>query len=136
MEQGLLRLRLIGAAVGGFLGWYLGEMDGFLYALLVFVCIDYLTGVMCAVQDRELSSKVGFRGICRKVTIFLLVGIAHMIDMHLIGHDSVFRNAVILFYVSNEDISILENAVHLGLPVPDWLKDLLDGFKERRRADN
>jgi toxin secretion/phage lysis holin len=128
METGLYWLRLVGAAIGGFLGWYLGGADSFLYALLVFVAIDYLTGVMCAVQDRKLSSKIGYKGIFKKVTMFLLVGIAHMIDSQIIGHDSVFRSVVIFFYIANEGISILENAVHLGLPVPERLRAILLGM--------
>lgn len=122
-------------AIGGFLGWFLGGMDGFLYALIVFVAVDYITGVMGAIQDRKLTSNVGSRGIFRKVMIFLLVGIAHMVDSQLIGHDSVIRTAVIFFYLSNEGISILENAAHLGLPVPDRLKSVLRGlYSEKEEA--
>jgi toxin secretion/phage lysis holin len=106
------------AAVGGWLGYFLGGWDGFLYALLTFVVIDYITGLMCAVLDKKLSSEVGFRGIFKKVLIFSLVAIGHIIDKNVIGDGSVIRTAVIFFYLSNEGISILENAVHVGLPVP------------------
>ena len=114
------------AAVGGWLGYFLGGCDGLLYALLAFVVIDYLTGVMCAINDRTLSSEVGFRGICRKVLIFLMVGIANILDVHVIRTGSVLRTAAIFFYISNEGISLLENAAHLGLPVPKKIKAVLE----------
>ena len=88
-------VQFVFTAVGGWLGYFLGGCDGLIYALLVFVVIDYLTGVMCAVSDRKLSSAVGFRGICRKVLIFLLVGIANILDVQVIGTGSVLRTAVI-----------------------------------------
>ena len=96
------------AVVGGWLGYFLGGWDGFLYALLTFVVIDYITGLMCAVLDKKLSSEVGFRGIFKKVLIFSLVAIGHIIDKNVIGDGSVIRTAVIFFYLSNEGISILE----------------------------
>ena len=119
------------AAIGGGLGWFFGEMDGFFYALIAFVVIDYLTGVMCAVSDKKLSSEVGFKGICRKVLIFLLVGIANIVDVQVIGTGSVLRTAVIFFYLSNEGVSLLENAAHLGLPVPEKMKDILAQLHDR-----
>ena len=106
------------AALGGWLGWFLGGCDGLIYALVAFVVIDYITGVMCAITDKTLSSSVGFRGICRKVLIFLLVGIANILDTNVIGTGSVLRTTAIFFYISNEGVSLLENASHLGLPVP------------------
>jgi toxin secretion/phage lysis holin len=113
------------AGVGGFFGWFLGGMDGFLYALIAFVVLDYLTGVMCAIADKELSSNVGFKGIFRKILIFMMVGVGHLVDSQIIGDGSVLRTAVIFFYLSNEGISLLENAGHLGLPIPEKLKDVL-----------
>ncbi len=112
-------------AVGGGIGWFLGGFDGFLYALVAFVVIDYLTGLMCAVIDKKLSSEVGLRGIFKKVVIFALVGVGNIIDKNLIGDGSVVRTAVIFFFVSNEGVSLLENAARLGLPVPQKLKDIL-----------
>lgn len=112
-------IQLLISALGGWLGYFLGGCDGLLYALLAFVVIDYITGVMCAVNDHTLSSEVGFRGICRKVLVFLLVGIANVLDVQVIGTGSVLRTAVIFFYISNEGVSLLENATHLGLPVPE-----------------
>lgn len=114
------------AALGGELGSVLGGWDGFLYALVVFVVIDYITGVMCAISDKTLSSEVGFRGICRKVLIFFLVGVANILDVNIIGSGSVLRTAIIFFYISNEGVSLLENASHLGLPIPKKIKSVLE----------
>lgn len=119
------------AAIGGWLGYFLGGCDGLLIALVVFVVVDYITGVMCAIADHKLSSAVGFKGICRKVLIFLLVGIANILDVQVIGSGSVLRTAVIFFYISNEGVSLVENAAHLGLPVPDKLKDVLEQLHDR-----
>lgn len=124
-------IQLIFAAVGGWLGYFLGGCDGLLYALIAFVVIDYITGVMCAISDKTLSSEVGFKGICRKVLIFLLVGIGHIVDAQVIGSGGVLRTAVIFFYLSNEGVSLIENAAHLGLPVPDKLKAVLEQLHDR-----
>lgn len=124
-------IQLVFAAIGGWLGYFLGGCDGLLIALVVFVVVDYLTGVMCAIADTKLSSAVGFKGICRKVLIFLLVGIANILDVQVIGSGSVLRTAVIFFYISNEGVSLVENAAHLGLPVPDKLKDVLEQLHDR-----
>ena len=124
-------IQLIFAAVGGWLGYFLGGCDGLLYALIAFVAIDYITGVMCAISDKTLSSEVGFRGICRKVLIFLLVGIGNIIDVQVLGSPGVLRTAVIFFYLSNEGVSLLENASHLGLPVPDAIKTVLEQLHDR-----
>ena len=124
-------IQLIFAAVGGWLGYFLGGCDGLLYALIAFVAIDYITGVMCAISDKTLSSEVGFKGICRKVLIFLLVGIGNIIDVQVLGSPGVLRTAVIFFYLSNEGVSLLENAAHLGLPVPDAIKTVLEQLHNR-----
>ena len=115
-------IQVVFTMLGGWIGYFVGGCDGLLYALLAFVVIDYITGMMCAIADRKLSSEVGFKGICRKVLIFLLVGIANVLDVNVIGTGSVLRTAVIFFYISNEGVSLLENAAHLGLPVPDKMK--------------
>ena len=124
-------IQLAFAVVGGWLGYFLGGCDGLLYALIAFVAIDYITGVMCAISDKALSSEVGFRGICRKVLIFLLVGIGHIVDAQVIGSGGVLRTAVIFFYLSNEGVSLIENAAHLGLPIPDKLKAVLEQLHDR-----
>ena len=124
-------IQVIFTGVGGWLGWFLGGCDGLLYALVLFVVVDYITGVMCAANDHKLSSEVGFRGICRKVLIFLLVGIGHVLDTQIIGTGSVLRTAVIFFYLSNEGVSLLENAGHLGLPIPEKLKVVLEQLHDK-----
>ena len=118
-------IQLMLAAIGGWFGWFLGGADGFLYALIAFVVIGYITGVMCAIADHKLSSEVGFKGICKKVLIFMMVGIGNIIDVQVLGQAGVLRTAVIFFYLSNEGVSMLENAGHLGLPIPAKLKDIL-----------
>ena len=123
--------QLIFSAVGGWLGYFLGGCDGLLYALIAFVVIDYITGVMCAIINKQLSSEVGFKGIFRKVLIFLLVGIANIIDVQVIGTGAVLRTAVIFFYISNEGVSLLENAGHLGLPIPEKIKTVLEQLHDR-----
>ena len=117
--------------IGALLSWYLGGSDGFVIALIVFTVMDYVTGVLAAGVQHKLSSEVGFKGIAKKITIFILVGIAHIVDMHLLRHTFIgqiplLRDAVIFFYLSNEGISILENAVRIGLPVPEALKNALE----------
>lgn len=114
------------AAVGGVFGWFMGGLDGFLYALIAFVAVDYITGVLSAIERGTLSSTVGFKGIARKVLIFTLVGIGNIIDTTILKSGTAIRTAVIFFYLSNEGISILENAAHLGLPIPKVLKNVLE----------
>lgn len=128
-------IQLLFAGIGGWLGYFLGGCDGLLIALLLFVITDYITGVMCAIADKKLSSAVGFKGICRKVLIFLLVGIANILDMQVIGTGSVLRTAVIFFYISNEGVSLLENAGHLGLPIPVKIKSVLEQLHDRAEQE-
>lgn len=128
-------IQMVFTAVGGWLGYFLGGYDGLLYALVVFMVADYITGVMCAVSDKKLSSAVGFKGICRKVLILMLVGIANLLDVEVIGTGAVLRTAVIFFYLSNEGVSLLENAGHLGLPIPEKLKEILAQLHDRAEGD-
>lgn len=107
-----------------------------LYALIAFVVIDYITGVMCAIVDKKLSSAVGFKGICKKVLIFALVGGGHILDAFVIGSGSVLRTAIIFFYLSNEGVSLVENCAHLGLPVPQKLKDVLEQLHNRAEKED
>ena len=123
------------SAIGGFIGWLLGGFDGFLYALIAFAVIDYITGVMCAISDKRLSSEVGFKGICRKVLIFVLVGIGNMVDVYVLGEAGVLRTAVIFFYLSNEGVSLLENSALLGLPIPQKLKSVLEQLHNRNEKE-
>ena len=128
-------IQLIFAGVGGWLGYFLGGCDGLLVALIIFVACDYTTGVLCAISDRKLSSAVGFKGICRKMLIFILVGIANILDIHVLGHEGVLRTAIIFFYISNEGLSLTENAAHLGLPVPEKLKNVLEQLHDRNKEE-
>ncbi|MST51615.1 phage holin family protein [Hornefia butyriciproducens] len=135
MKEFWLMIQAVFTGLGGWIGYYLGGCDGLLYALIAFVTVDYLTGVMCAIADKKLSSNVGFKGICRKVLIFLLVGIANIIDVQVIGQVGILRTAVIFFYLSNEGVSLLENAGHLGLPIPEQLKTVLEQLHDRAGKD-
>lgn len=136
MKEFWTTIQLVFAAIGGWLGWFLGGCDGPLYALLAFVTLDYITGIMCAIVDKKLSSEIGFRGIFKKVLIFALVGIGHIIDAYVIGAGSVLRTAVIFFYLSNEGVSLTENAAHLGLPIPEKLKAVLEQLHDRSEKED
>ena len=136
MKQIWSGIQIAFTAFGGFLGWFLGGFDGFLYARIAFTVIDYITGVMCAITDKNLSSAVGFKGICRKVLIFTLVGIGNIVDVYVLGQGGVLRTAIIFFYLSNEGVSIMENTAHLGLPIPAKLKEVLEQLHERGGNDN
>ena len=135
MKEFWTTIQIAFTAVGGWLGWFLGGCDGLLYALIAFAAVDYVTGVMCAIVDRKLSSSVGFKGIFRKVLIFVMVGIAHILDAQVIGNGSVLRTAVIFFYISNEGVSLLENASCLGLPVPEPVKAVLKQLHDRSKEN-
>lgn len=128
-------IQLIFTAVGGWLGYFLGGCDGLLYTLLAFVVLDYITGIMCAVADHKLSSAVGFKGIFRKILIFALVGVGHLLDVQVLGAVGVLRTAIIFFYLSNEGVSLIENAAHLGLPIPAKLKAVLEQLHDRAEKD-
>lgn len=136
MKEFWTTIQVIFAAIGGWLGWFLGGCDGLLIALLAFIAIDYVTGVMCAIVDKKLSSSVGFRGIFKKILIFALVGVGHIIDTMVIGTGSVLRTAIIFFYLSNEGISLIENAGHLGLPIPAKLKSVLEQLHDRAEKED
>ena len=129
-------IQIVFAAIGGGIGWFLGGADGFLYALIAFVVLDYITGVMCAIVDKSLSSEVGFKGIFKKVLIFIMVGVGNIIDVQVLGQAGVLRTAVIFFYLSNEGVSMLENAGHLGLPVPAKLKAVLEQLHDRSEKED
>jgi len=134
MKDIINAIQIVIAAVGGYIGYFLGGLDGFLYALIAFVVIDYLTGIMVAVLEKRLSSEVGFRGIFKKVLIFSLVAVAHIVDSQLIQTGSAIRTAVICFYLSNEGISILENTAKIGLPIPEKLRTVLEQLNKEGKA--
>ena len=128
-------IQLVFTAVGGWLGYFLGGCDGLIYTLLAFVILDYVTGIMCAVVDKRLSSQIGFKGLFKKVLIFALVGVAHLLDVQILGAVGVLRTAVIFFYLSNEGVSLIENAAHLGLPIPAKLKAVLEPLHDRAEKE-
>ena len=135
MKELWTHTQLLLTAIGGGLGYFLGGFDGLIFALILFVVMDYISGVMCAISDKKLSSSVGFKGICRKILIFTLVGLANIIDLHVIQTGSALRTASIFFYLSNEGISMLENAAHLGLPIPRKLKNVLEQLHDRANKE-
>ena len=128
------KIQIAITAIGGWLGYFLGGLDGLMIALIVLMTLDYISGVICAIIDKKLSSAVGFKGVCKKVFILMLVGVAHIIDMHVVGTGSALRGAVICFYMSNEGLSLLENAAHIGLPIPDKLRDILAQLHDKERT--
>ena len=130
------KIQIAAAALGGWLGYFMGGLDGLLFALLVFMALDYLTGLMCAIVDKKLSSAVGFRGIFKKVCILLLVGLANIVDLYIVCDSSALRGAVVCFYLANEGLSLLENTAHIGLPVPEKLKEALAQLHNRDKKEN
>ena len=133
MQNVIDKIELMFAVLGGFLGWFLGGFDGFLYALILCVVMDYFTGILAAGVRRELSSEVGFKGIAKKVCIFVLVGIANIVDTQVIMNGSAIRTAVIFCDLSNEGLSVLENAAVIGLPIPDKLKAMLIQLADEKK---
>ena len=133
MKDIIHTIQIIFAAIGAYIGWFLGGFDSLLYALVAFVVLDYITGLMVAVLEKKLSSSIGFKGIFKKVLIFIFVGIGHIIDFYILQNGSAVRTAVIFFYLSNEGLSIVENAAKIGLPVPENLKKV---FTELNKEDD
>ena len=131
-----MKIQMAITVIGGWLGYFLGGLDGLMIALIIFMMLDYITGLMCAVADKKLSSTVGFKGICKKVLILMLVGVANVMDVHVVGTGSALRGAVIAFYLSNEGLSLLENAAHIGLPIPDRMKNVLAQHHDREDKFN
>lgn len=124
------------ALLGGMLGWFLGGLDSLFYALIAFVALDYITGVLVAIHDKKVSSEIGFKGICKKFLIFMIVSMGNIIDKYILGSGSALKTLLIMFYLSNEGISILENAKLLGLPIPQKLKDVIQQLKKHDNADS
>ncbi len=130
------KIQIAVTALGGWVGYFLGGIDGMMIALIILMSLDYISGVMCAAIDKKLSSAIGFKGICKKVFILMLVGVANIVDLHVVGTGSALRGAVICFYMSNEALSLFENAAHIGLPVPEKLKDILAQLHRRGDKEN
>lgn len=123
------------AFFGSGLCWFLGKTDGLFYTLLALMTADYISGVAAAVAEKKLSSSVGFRGIAKKVLIVIIVGLANLLDAYVIKSADLLRIVVVFYYIANEGLSIVENAVRLGLPVPEKLKNVLVQLKNKGDAD-
>ncbi|GHV39156.1 hypothetical protein FACS189490_02300 [Clostridia bacterium] len=119
------------AAIGGAVGFFVGGIDGFLYTLLAFIAADYVTGVLLAIKNKNLSSEVAFWGLTRKALVFVVVGVAHTLDAYILGQGAVLRVATIFFYMSSEGISLLENIAQLGVPFPEKIRDILVQLKDK-----
>ena len=126
-------IQIILTAIGGYIGWFIGGFDGLTYALLAFIVIDYISGVMVAIIERKLSSSIGFRGIFKKVLIITFVGVGHIVDFYILKNGSAVRTAIIFSYLSNEGLSIIENSSKLGLPIPENLKKI---FRDLDKGDD
>ncbi|HEO5021368.1 TPA: phage holin family protein [Streptococcus agalactiae] len=131
MKELLATNKVLFSAIGGLIGSIFGEVDSFLFALMVFISIDYITGLMAAAVEKRLASNIGFKGIFKKIAILFLVSVGHLIDTEIIKQGGAIRTMVIFFYLSNEGLSILENAVRIGLPIPEKLQALLKQFNEK-----
>ena len=129
------KIQIAFSAIGGWLGYFLGGNDGLLIALLVLMVLDYISGIMCAIVEKNLDSRIGFKGICKKALILMIVGVANVVDVHVVGTGSTFRGAVICFYLSNEALSLFENTTHLGLPVPEKLRSILSQLHNKDSKD-
>lgn len=136
MDAVLNYIKVIFALIGGVSGWLLGGFDSIIYALIAFVVIDYITGVMLAIQEKNISSEIGFKGISKKIMIFALVTVANIIDQQVLGSGSSLRTMLIMFYLANEGISILENASKIGLPIPNKLKNTLQEINDNESEES
>lgn len=125
----------IAGAVGAVLGFMYGEVTGLFWALIAFMALDYISGVIVAIIEKRLSSEVGFRGLAKKLMILVFVSLGHIADMYVLGGTPVAMSAVMLFYIANEGISIIENAAALGLPVPKKLTNIMEQIKNKSESE-
>ena len=131
MSRGQFLFGATFASIGGWLGWFFGGIDGLLTCLLCFTVIDYISGVTSAAINKQLSSSIGAKGIAKKVFQFTLVGVAHFLDLYVLKQGEALRDAVALFYIANEGLSILENVGEIGVVYPQWLKRLLKQLRDK-----
>ena len=125
----------VAAAIGAALGFLFGEVNGLFWALIAFMALDYITGVVVAVIEKRLSSEVGFKGLAKKFLILVFVAVGHIVDTYILGGTPAAMSAVMLFYIANEGISIIENAAALGLPVPEKLKNIMEQIKTKGESE-
>ncbi len=127
-------MKSILAAICAFCGFLFGERDGILIALIVLIVLDYISGVIAAIVEKRLSSEVGAKGIAKKVFMLLIVAVANIVDVEVIGGEGhVLKSVVVIFYIANECISLIENAGRLGVPVPDKLLKVLEQLKDKSK---
>lgn len=136
MKEIVACLQIFFAAVGAAVGYFLGKIDGLFITLLVFIIVDYITGIIKAIIKKKLNSEIGFKGILKKIIIFMIVGVANLIDVNILSGENVLRAAIIFFYISNEGISIIENCSKIGLPIPQKLKDVLEQLNQKEDNAN
>lgn len=130
-------LKAFSAAVCGLAGFLWGEMDGLLIALITFICLDYVTGLIVGAVQRRLNSQISFAGLLKKAVIFVIVAVAHVVDTQILGGTaSVFRSAACGLYIANEGLSILENCGKLGLPIPAKLRNVLEQLRDENEKDD
>lgn len=125
----------IAGAVGAVLGFMYGEVTGLFWALIAFMALDYITGVVVASIEKRLSSEVGFRGLAKKFLILVFVAVGHIADTYILGGTPAAMSAVMLFYIANEGISIIENAAALGLPVPKKLTSIMEQIRNKSESE-
>lgn len=125
----------IAGAVGAVLGFMYGEVSGLFWALIAFMALDYITGVIVAIIEKRLSSEVGFRGLAKKFLILVFVAVGHIADTYILGGTPAAMSAVMLFYIANEGISIIENATALGLPVPKKITGLMEQIRNKSESE-
>lgn len=131
MDKVLEGLKYAAAGAGGLFAYLFEAWDALIIALVIFVVADYITGIAKAATQGKLSSAVGFKGLLKKVMIFVLVMVGTVVDKAIPAANHAIRSAVIMFYIANEGLSILENAGELGLPLPNALKNALEKIKEQ-----
>ena len=129
-------IKTVSGAVGAVIGFLYGEITWLFIAIIALMALDYITGILCGIAAKALSSETGFRGLVKKLMILVIIAVGHLVDNYIIGAGSALMTAVILFFAANEGISILENAAKLGLPIPQKLKEILDQLKEKDIDDN
>lgn len=134
--QAVDKIKIFSAGLGGFFTILFGKLDGLLFALIICIILDYITGVMAAVKERTLDSRTGAKGILKKIGILLIIIMVNVLDVHVFDGSGIIRNVVISFYIANEGISILENAGQLGIPLPKKLVKILNQLKDDSEADD
>ena len=114
----------------GIIGYLFGDINGLLVALLIAMSLDFVTGIIVAVVKHELSSNICGKGIAKKVLMLCIVVVGYLVDSAVIGEGAAIQNLVVIFYLANECISLLENSARLGVKYPDKLIKILEQLRE------